>query len=74
MLILSRKINEKIRIGEDVSISIIEIKGEQVKIGIDAPKNVKVLRQEVFNMIQNENVAASSNLENLNALNSLFIK
>jgi carbon storage regulator len=59
MLILSRKINEKIMIGEDISISIIEIRGDQVRIGVDAPKMVKVFRQEVFDAIMAENRAAA---------------
>jgi len=58
MLILSRRINEKIMIGDDVSISIIEIRGDQVRIGVDAPKTVKVFRQEVFDSIKAENKAA----------------
>ena len=58
MLILSRKINEKIMIGDDISISIIEIRGDQVRIGVDAPKSVKVFRQEVFDAIRAENKAA----------------
>ena len=59
MLILSRKVNEKVVIGEDISVSIIEIRGDQVRIGIDAPKSVKVFRQEVFDAIKAENKAAS---------------
>jgi carbon storage regulator len=59
MLILSRKINEKIIIGEDISVSIIEIRGDQVRIGVDAPKTVKVYRQEVFDAIMAENKAAA---------------
>jgi len=59
MLILSRKINEKIMIGDDISISIIEIRGDQVRIGVDAPKTVKVFRQEVFDAIKAENKAAA---------------
>ncbi len=59
MLILSRKIDESIVIGEDVEVSIVDIKGEQVKLGIKAPKEVKVYRQEVFTAIQNENMAAA---------------
>jgi carbon storage regulator len=58
MLILSRKLNEKVMIGDDVAISIIEIRGDQVRIGIDAPKKVKVFRQEVFEAIKAENKAA----------------
>jgi len=65
MLILSRRVNEKIVIGENVVVSIIEVRGDQVKIGIDAPKTVKVFRQEVFNAIQSENrrAAAASAVE-----------
>jgi len=59
MLILSRKINEKVVIGNDITVSIIEIRGDQVRIGIDAPKVVKVFRQEVFDAIKAENKAAS---------------
>ena len=59
MLILSRKLDEKIKIGEDITITIIELKGDQVKIGVEAPKSVKVFRQEVFDAIQNENKAAA---------------
>jgi carbon storage regulator len=59
MLILSRKINEKVIIGDDISVSIIEIRGDQVRLGIDAPKKVKVFRQEVFDAIMAENKAAS---------------
>ncbi|MCL2175420.1 MAG: carbon storage regulator CsrA [Treponema sp.] len=62
MLILSRKLNEKIVIGEDITISIIEIRGDQVRIGIDAPKTVKVFRQEVFDAIKAENKAASQSV------------
>ena len=59
MLILSRKVNEKIMIGDDISVSIIEIRGDQVRIGVDAPKSVKVFRQEVFDAIRAENKAAA---------------
>ncbi|MDR3124029.1 MAG: carbon storage regulator CsrA [Treponema sp.] len=59
MLILSRKINEKIIIGDDISVSIIEIRGDQVRVGVDAPKTVKVFRQEVFDAIKAENKAAA---------------
>ena len=59
MLILSRKINEKIMIGDNIAVSIIEIRGDQVRIGVDAPKSVKVFRQEVYEAIKAENKAAS---------------
>ncbi len=59
MLILSRKINESIIIGDDIELSIVDVKGDQVKIGIVAPKNVKVFRKEVYQAIQDENRAAA---------------
>lgn len=60
MLILSRKLDEKIKIGDDITITLIDIHGDQVKIGVEAPKNVKVFRQEVFDAIQKENKAAAA--------------
>lgn len=59
MLILSRKIDEKIKIGNDITITLIDVHGDQVKIGVEAPKNVKVFRQEVYDAIQTENKAAA---------------
>jgi len=71
MLILSRKINEKIMIGEDISVSIIEIRGDQVKLGVEAPRTVKVFRQEVFDAIRAENKAAAESMTVLPALQLL---
>lgn len=59
MLILARKINESIMIGDQIEISVVDIKGDQVKIGIRAPRQVKVFRQEVYQAIQRENIAAA---------------
>lgn len=76
MLILSRKVDEKIKIGNDITLTIIEVKGEQVKIGVEAPKNVKVFRQEVFEEIQKENkdAAAVSSGISEEGLTALFKK
>jgi len=64
MLVLSRKLNEKVVIGDGIVVSIVEIRGDQIKLGIDAPKSVKVFRQEVYDAIQEENrLAAGSTLE-----------
>jgi len=60
MLILSRRLNEKIVIGDDIIVSVVEVRGDQVKLGIDAPRNVKVFRQEVFDAIQEENKKAAA--------------
>jgi len=59
MLILARKVNERIIIGDDIEISVVDIKGDQVKLGINAPRSVKVYRQEVFEAIQEENRKAA---------------
>ncbi len=58
MLILSRKKNESIIIDDNIEISVVEIKGDQIKLGIKAPKSVKVFRQEVYLAIQNANKEA----------------
>ena len=54
MLLLTRKLGENIRIGDDVKITIVEVKGNHVKLGIDAPPNVKVHREEIYERIQEE--------------------
>ncbi len=74
MLILSRKINEKIKIGEDITLTILEVRGDQVKIGVEAPKDVKVFRQEVYESIQKENLEAAKAPEDLATLSTLFPK
>ena len=59
MLVLTRKLNESIMIGDSVEVTVVEVKGEQVKLGIKAPKDVKVHRKEVYLSIQRENIDAS---------------
>lgn len=70
MLILSRRIDQKICIGNDIVLTIIDVKGDQVKIGVEAPNSVKVYRQEVFSAIQTENTAANN--ISMDALNKIF--
>ncbi len=60
MLILARRIGESIMIGDQVEISVVDIKGDQVKLGINAPPQVKVYRREVYAAIQEENRAAAA--------------
>lgn len=73
MLALSRKKNEAIIINNNIEITILEMKGEQVKIGITAPKDVPVYRKEVYLQIQEANQAAV-NAEGLDALKTLLGK
>ena len=60
MLVLTRKEGEAIRIGLDIMVRILAVKGKQVKIGVEAPGNIKILREELFESIKEENMAASS--------------
>ena len=60
MLVLTRKGEETIKVGDDIEISILSIEGDQVRIGIDAPKSVDVHRGEVYDAIQKENSQAAN--------------
>ena len=59
MLILTRKSGESITIGDDVKITVVEVKGKQVRIGIDAPRSYTIHREEVYISIQEENRRAA---------------
>jgi carbon storage regulator len=59
MLVLTRKIHQSIVIGDDIEIVVLEVRGEQVRIGIKAPKNVAVHRKEIWEQIVQENVGAT---------------
>ncbi|WIL39132.1 carbon storage regulator CsrA [Kurthia sp. YJT4] len=65
MLVLSRKIGESIMIGEGIEVKVISIDGDQVKLGIEAPRHIKVHRHEIFKAIQEENKAALDVTEQL---------
>ncbi|HPI94020.1 MAG TPA: carbon storage regulator CsrA [Deltaproteobacteria bacterium] len=75
MLILTRKVGESVAIGDDIQISVVEIKGTQVKLGIRAPREVSVHRQEIYLKIQEENLRASDvSKEALGSVEDLFLK
>jgi carbon storage regulator len=59
MLILTRKLGEKINIGDDITVTLVEIKGTQVKLGIEAPKTIEIHRQEIYERIREENLSSS---------------
>jgi carbon storage regulator len=59
MLILTRKLGESIRIGDSIRITISDVKGKQIRIGIEAPDDVTVHREEVYTMIQEHNELAA---------------
>jgi len=59
MLILTRKLGESIAIGDQIKVTLIEIQGKHVKIGVNAPKDVPIHRQEIYERIVGENLLAS---------------
>jgi carbon storage regulator len=71
MLVLTRKLQEAIKIGHDIEITILSIEGDQVKLGINAPKHVEIHRKEIYLSIQEENSkAALTSLDTIHQLKS----
>jgi len=75
MLALTRKIGESIVIADNIEITVIAITGDQIKLGINAPKNISIHRKEIYLQIQEENKASASTSEaNAQALKDLMGK
>lgn len=75
MLALTRKKDESIIIGDQIEITVLEVQGDKVRLGIQAPKNVKIYRKEIYLEIQEENkIAAQTSLNNLNSIKDIFKK
>jgi carbon storage regulator len=60
MLILTRKLGESIAIGDEIRIHLLDIKGSKVRIGIEAPRGVCILREELYRIIRDENIEAAN--------------
>jgi carbon storage regulator len=63
MLVLTRRPGESIVVGQDIVVTVIEIKGGQVRIGIDAPREVQVYREEIYEQVRQENLSAVASAE-----------
>jgi carbon storage regulator len=63
VLVLSRRIGESIVIGNQVTVTVVEVRGDQVRIGIDAPRDIQVHREEVFKALQTENRDAAGSAD-----------
>jgi len=59
MLVLTRKLGEVIRVGDDVTVRVLEVKGNQVRLGVDAPAAVRIYREEVYRAVRKENEEAA---------------
>lgn len=76
MLVLSRKVDESIVIGDDITIKIISVEKGVVKIGVDAPKSVSIVRKELLEDVKDANIAASkeTKLDDLTLLSAIIKK
>jgi carbon storage regulator len=72
MLALSRKVNESIMIGNEIELTILEVKGDQVKIGINAPKSVPIYRKEIYLQIKESNKEAAETTAPEEIIKKLF--
>lgn len=64
MLILTRRVGETLMIGDDVTVTVLGVKGNQVRIGVNAPKDVSVHREEIYERIKKEQAGGSSDTDN----------
>jgi carbon storage regulator len=65
LLILTRKLGEGLFIGDDIRITVVEVRGRQIRLGIEAPSHVVVLREEIYQRVRDQNLQAAA-LENVN--------
>ena len=75
MLVLTRKLEESIMVGDNIEIKVVSVHGESVKLGITAPRNIPVHRKEVYEEIEKENILAASmgkEIEKIDILEHIF--
>lgn len=73
MLVLTRKPGQSIVIGEEIIVTVLEVRGDQVRLGVQAPRELSVHREEIYNLIRSENIAAvQADARALNGLEKLF--
>lgn len=74
MLVLTRKPRQQIMIGDNIVVNVVEVQGENVRIAIDAPKDVKIFRGEIYRAIQEENQKAAAQLGDVDLHSALPLK
>ena len=74
MLVLTRKPRQQIMIGDDIVINVVEVQGENVRIAIDAPREIKIYRGEIYRAIQEENQKAAAQIANVDLSGALPLK
>ena len=74
MLVLTRKPRQQIMIGDNIVINVVEVQGENVRIAIDAPREIKIYRGEIYRAIQEENQKAAAQIKNINLKDALPLK
>jgi carbon storage regulator len=72
MLILSRRPGESLTIGDNITVTVVSINGNQIRLGIDAPRDVRVLRDEIYKAIRDENKAAAATQEQNRRMTDAF--
>jgi carbon storage regulator len=68
VLVLTRRLGESIVIGDDIVVTVLEVRNDQVRIGIDAPRSIKVHREEVYRQVERENAAAAASARRASAM------
>ncbi len=74
MLVLTRKPRQQIMIGDNIIVNVVEVQGENVRIAIDAPRDIKIYRGEIYRAIQEENQQAAAQLGDLDLHKALPLK